>query len=175
MTGVVGSAPVQGWPSGVHRQIAHQLARQALIAVSSPPAAVATRFWERVDRSQGVASCWPWIGARRGGYGFCRIPDWGTSIGAHRVALWLARGVLGDAAQGEITRHLCHNKACCNPTHLLIGCAGENKWDDWLSALGIDLVAVRAEVERDFARELEEALIAERLAASRRAARRAAA
>jgi hypothetical protein len=154
MTASTSLKALRPWPTGVHLQIAQQLARQALMDVSRPPPAVSERFWGRVQRG-APEHCWPWGGSRRGGYGFCRIPEWGTSIGAHRVALWDEAGVLGNARAGHVTRHLCHNKSCCNPTHLLIGCAGENKWDDWLRSLGVDLVAVRSEVERDFRLELD--------------------
>jgi hypothetical protein len=140
------------WPSFAHEQIASALADQMIAPRAAPPS-IAPTFWERVNRS-GDGSCWPWTGPLRAGYGYCRIPEEKRAIGAHRVALWIATGVQSGGFQA-ITRHLCHNKRCCNPDHLLLGSYGDNAWDRMMLARGIDLVAVRREVETRFSKELQ--------------------
>lgn len=46
---------------------------------------------------------------------------------AHRYALGLHQGKSIDAS--VVVRHMCHNKACCNPLHLRVGSAQDNTDD----------------------------------------------
>lgn len=154
------------WPRPSYVFLAQQLARQAAMPKRLAPDGL-TKVWSRVDRMGGPDACWPWIGQRKAGYGSVRVREWGASIGAHRATLWVAEHVLADPDRGEVTRHLCHNKACCNPAHLLIGTLSENKWDDYMRSTGVDLVAVRRDVEARFRGQLE-ALVARELQLSHR-------
>lgn len=74
--------------------------------------------------------CWNWI--RRlphDGY-----PEWivkrgnGTAswVRMHRYSYMCFNGPIPE---GYLVRHLCHNKRCCNPNHLMIGTAKDN-WLD---------------------------------------------
>lgn len=75
-------------------------------------AARATRFWDRVERTEG---CWIWCGpVHRSGYGRCYFAQGWTRY-AHRVAYLLAVGPV--AADLELD-HLCRNRRCVNPDHL---------------------------------------------------------
>jgi hypothetical protein len=58
--------------------------------------------------------CWLWIGHRRAGYG--RFLVNGASIQAHRFAYESCFGLIDE---GYELHHICKNKACCNPEHLL--------------------------------------------------------
>lgn len=80
-------------------------------------------FWDRVDRSGGPESCWPWTGPQRRGYGrfFGRKRD----ERAHRVAYELTF----CKTDCEALRHDCDNSICCNPYHLILGTHIENRAD----------------------------------------------
>ena len=84
------------------------------------------RFWEKVDKSAGPNSCWPFMGTRvpKGGYGRVRF---GSLMAAHRLAWILTHG---DICSSEIdVCHSCDNPPCCNPAHLWIGTATDNMKD----------------------------------------------
>ena len=91
------------------------------------------RFSSYVHR-RADHQCWNWIGAIRkpGGYG--QISEWKnkrrTTLAAHRLAWEFSFGPIpGDL----IVRHMCHNRLCCNPTHLLLGTSKDN-FDDKIKA-----------------------------------------
>lgn len=67
--------------------------------------------------------CWEWRGSLSGsGYG--QVSGWPYT--AHGVAYRVFNGVVSE---GEVVRHLCHNKKCCNPDHLKVGTHQDN-WKD---------------------------------------------
>jgi hypothetical protein len=84
-----------------------------------------TRFWSKVQRS---ASCWEWRGGLfKNGYGMFnagRFVDGRQDTRyTHRVAFELFNGRIPD---GQVIRHACDNKRCCNPAHLLAGTQQDN-------------------------------------------------
>lgn len=81
------------------------------------------RFWSKVNFNNGwMASCWEWTAAKnKDGYGKFRIGQ--TSIIASKMAYLLTKG---NVPEGKVVMHLCHNKACCNPSHLELGTKSEN-------------------------------------------------
>lgn len=79
------------------------------------------RFWSQVKRGDG---CWPWIGAKRKGYGSVRWD--GKAQFAHRVSWMLANG---NITGGLWVLHKCDNPPCVRPDHLFLGTALDNARD----------------------------------------------
>ena len=115
------------------------------------------RFWDRVDRSGGADSCWPWLGEvnyLRGGYGsYDRL---GRRIKAHRHALELALGrPLGTT---EFACHHCDNPPCCNPAHLFAGTHKDNMADARSKGSFLGSRNGAAKLDEDRVRLIREAL-----------------
>ena len=73
-----------------------------------------TNFWNKVDRSKGEDSCWPWQGyIHPDGYGQVRYH--GKMQKAHRIAYLLTIGNIPDDMELD---HLCKSRDCINPNHL---------------------------------------------------------
>lgn len=82
------------------------------------------RFWSFVDRTG--SSCWWWRGAiKSSGYG--NLYWRGQFRMAHCVAFELASKT--RIVFGQVVRHTCDNKTCCNPEHLRIGTQADNMAD----------------------------------------------
>lgn len=71
-----------------------------------------------------TTDCWLWLGDLRNGYG--RISWKGTGTILHRLT-WVLSG--GEIPEGQVIRHKCKNKHCCNPDHLETGTNKENTFD----------------------------------------------
>ena len=78
-------------------------------------------FWPRVDKVSAPdhptrGRCWLWTGRPGvGGYGYFSIH--GAPLRAHRYALEVTRGPIGDL----FACHLCSVPLCSNPAHLYSG------------------------------------------------------
>lgn len=99
---------------------------------ANPTIEIATSWNGRVDRSAGPLACWPWRGSFvTNGYGQSRVKENGRwrGAGAHQIAHYLATGVWERKSAGRLVRHLCHNRPCCNPAHLVGGSHQDNSDD----------------------------------------------
>lgn len=92
------------------------------------------RFWSQVHRAD-EDKCWPWVGASlQKGYGYISFGGRdATKLLSHRAA-WLLTN--GDLPAGMVVRHKCHNRLCCNPSHLCLGTQADNVDDMWKNVGG---------------------------------------
>lgn len=69
--------------------------------------------------------CWIWIGGKDlGGYGMAYA--FGIQWRASRLFYFLWKGILREE---DLVCHECDNPPCCNPGHLFLGTAQDNKDD----------------------------------------------
>lgn len=68
------------------------------------------RFWAKVNKTE---ACWTWTGATYNGYGVVRAG--GKAQLAHRVLYAWTKGAIPEGVQLD---HMCHNRACVNPSHI---------------------------------------------------------
>ena len=90
-----------------------------------------SRLKSRIEKDDET-DCWNWRGGGKAtGYGVMvwnpRRQGEPRSITTHRAAYLLYRG---EIPEGELVRHLCNNKACCNPDHLELGSVADNVQDE---------------------------------------------
>ena len=70
------------------------------------------KFWDKVDQT---GDCWIWTaGKNLMGYGNFRYQ--GKTHNTHKLAYEFTKGPVSD---GFHLHHLCENKACVNPDHLI--------------------------------------------------------
>ena len=83
------------------------------------------RFWDKVNKA-GPDDCWEWQGSVGShGYGkFTQGRKW--EMTSHRLAHTLTHG---EIPKGQVVRHKCDNKRCCNPSHLELGLQKDNVRD----------------------------------------------
>lgn len=89
------------------------------------------RFWPKVNKEGRIVRpelghCWEWMGitAKATGYGVVSYKRAPTNT--HRVAYELA---YGSIPEGQVVRHACDNRLCCNPAHLSLGSHRDNARD----------------------------------------------
>ncbi len=114
---------------------AHYLRHKKGLPLDSPIREVGVPFWDRVDRSGGIDSCWLWTGARYGcsPYGHWWSPEARHDMATHRYVASLAYGALPVDA---VVLHSCDEPACCNPLHLIVGTQRQNIRDMYQKGRG---------------------------------------
>jgi hypothetical protein len=82
-------------------------------------ASLEERLLRRIEKQ--ASGCWLWRGSVEKGYGVIEISDHRYAV--HRVAyaLWVE-----PIPKGLQVQHLCNERRCCNPAHLVAGTAQEN-------------------------------------------------
>jgi len=82
--------------------------------------------WDRIlckITKNETTGCWEWTGSKNhGGYGHFEIK--GKCIRVHRFSL--ERKLGRTLVLGEVARHMCNNRVCCNPDHLEPGSQQDN-------------------------------------------------
>lgn len=89
------------------------------------------KFFEKVQRPPNDDHCFIWVGTKTtDGYGQMYFRDMkmnrDRSLYAHRVSYMLHKG---EIPPGKVIRHLCNNRLCVNPKHLLVGTHQDNVRD----------------------------------------------
>ena len=79
-------------------------------------------WWDDVDR-EFEYDCWEWTKST-GSHGYGQTWDGSRNILAHRAAWVLANDY--QIPDDMTVDHLCHNKLCCNPYHLVLLSNQEN-------------------------------------------------
>ena len=80
------------------------------------------------DSYKITSSCWEWTRTLNYGYGVFHFEY--KRYRAHRF-MWELHN--GKIPKGLLVRHLCHNRKCVNPDHLMTGTNRDNS-DDMLNA-----------------------------------------
>ena len=84
------------------------------------------RLWSQVDVGE-PHECWNWTGPlTTTGYGQFHRPGCTSTLSSSR-AVWLL--TVGELSATQFVCHTCDNPLCCNPAHLWIGSAADNKHD----------------------------------------------
>lgn len=92
----------------------------------------------RIRRSSTIdpeTGCWNWSNRSNGGYGSIGIGSRtdGThrTVRAHRYSYQIFKGKIADDEKfdGTLVMHICDNRACVNPDHLILGSYKDNMVD----------------------------------------------
>lgn len=94
---------------------------------------IKSNIMESDDNKRGYmphGKCWEWIKSKNK-YGYGQITFKNVNTNSHIMSCVVKHR--RKMEKGEIVRHLCDNKICCNPDHLKIGTRGENGRDAFCS------------------------------------------
>lgn len=81
------------------------------------------KYWDKVQVNKND-ECWPWLACLCGGYGHIHMR--GKVLKAHRLSYEEHKGAIPP---DKIVMHLCDNRACVNPAHLVLGSILDNNHD----------------------------------------------
>jgi hypothetical protein len=81
------------------------------------------RFFEKVKKTD---SCWIWLAAKNGGYGWMWDPFKRTQVRSHQ---WLKALVDGPCPKSRECCHTCNVRECVNPQHIYYGTRRDNMQD----------------------------------------------
>jgi len=90
------------------------------------PKPIKDMVWDKIATGK-PCDCWQWQGGTNSsGYGQFRSEN--KYYTAHRVAY---ASYYNEDIRGQLIRHKCNNKLCCNPHHLETGSYSQNSKDYW--------------------------------------------
>ena len=72
------------------------------------------RFFQKVGE-EDENGCWPWLAAKKWGYGCFALEGGKVQVRAHRYAYEV---LVGPIPEGLTIDHLCRNRGCVNPSHM---------------------------------------------------------
>lgn len=84
------------------------------------PEGAPLRFTMAASMCDSSAACVEWPFGKSNGYGYLMID--GHKIGAHQAVI----GCWHTPQPGDEVRHICDNRGCINPMHLLYGSRQDN-------------------------------------------------
>ncbi len=109
----------------------HKLQQQKPLVDELTPLLVYPKFLSYIDRT---GDCWLWTGFVHPETGYGRCYKKYGSRSPHRAAFIMAHGPILD---GNYICHLCDNKRCVRPNHLVQGSVQQNHDDMWAKGRGI--------------------------------------
>lgn len=103
---------------GLCEQHYRQGRREGTLGIKPKPTDL-ERFYSKVDRGEG---CWTWT-AYISEHGYGQFDVGKKKYRAHR---WSYEQHVGPIPAGMEIDHICHNRACVNPTHLRVATHKQN-------------------------------------------------
>lgn len=107
----------------IHRIKSRTLSDAATIAMPDRYIAPKDRLWDSIDKKNNINECWEHNRYRdKDGYGQIEVD--GKKLRLHR---YMYEVFYNDTiADGEVVHHVCGNRSCCNPFHLVKMGSGEH-------------------------------------------------
>lgn len=96
-------------------------------------------FFANVPPQTSTVPCWLWQGDAYPSNGYARFIYGGHSTVAYRFSF---RAMVGEVPAGLRIRHICDDRRCVNPRHLVLGTRADNTRDIYVTRRA--LAAVRA-------------------------------
>jgi hypothetical protein len=96
-------------------------------------------FFAQVPPQTSTAPCWLWQGDLYPSNGYARfVFDGGWSWPAYRFSFL---SIVGPVPAGMTIRHVCDDRRCVNPRHLVLGSKGDNARDHFVTKRALAAVA----------------------------------
>ena len=83
--------------------------------MSRPCKPLEDRLWPRIDKTE---ACWNWTGPLDA-HGYGAIGEGGRGGRVLKVHAVVYRMIIGEIPEGHVLHHLCRNKQCCHPRHMV--------------------------------------------------------
>lgn len=74
------------------------------------------RIVDRIKQPFSICGCWEITSGWTSGDGYAKMQVCGRGFVVHKLTYVLC---VGPVAAGNVIHHLCNNRACCNPFHLV--------------------------------------------------------
>lgn len=103
------------------------LGRDNLPVVASLSATQLQDIWIQAQKQLAEPNelgCRLWKGSTQNGYPSISQGHGKSKIKTHMLAAYVTHGKLPNA--GQVNSHLCHQKLCCNPDHIIVESIADN-------------------------------------------------